>query len=107
MWPEIQEIPTNKLNQLVAKSDHLKQYQHSFEDMVRTKEHILSEREEELLSMAGNMAREFSSIREALTQADIVFPEIKDADGDMVELSYSRYYGFLLSSDPEVRRNCF
>jgi len=107
MWPEIQEIPTNRLAQLVAKSDHLKQYEHAFEDMVRTKEHILSEREEELLSMAGNMAREFGSIREALTQADIVFPEIKDEDGDMVELSYSRYYGFLLSSDPDVRRNAF
>ena len=107
LWPEIQEIPTSKLNQLVGKSDYLKQYEHAFDDMVRQKEHILSEREEELLSMAGNMAREFSGIREALTQADIVFPEIKDEDGDMVELSYSRYYGFLLSTDPEVRRNAF
>jgi oligoendopeptidase F len=107
LWPEIQEIPTNKLNQLVAKSDYLKEYEHAFDDMVRQKEHILSEREEELLSMAGNMGREFGNIREALTQADIVFPEIKDEDGDMVELSYSRYYGFLLSKDPDVRRNAF
>ncbi len=86
LWPEIQEITTSKLNQLVAKSEHLQQYQHAFDDMVRQKEHILSEREEELLSMAGNMAREFSGIREALTQADIVFPEVKDKDGDMIEL---------------------
>ncbi len=107
LWPEIQEIPTNKLNQLVSRSDYLKQYQHAFDDMVRQKEHILSEREEELLSMAGNMAREFSGIREALTQADIVFPEVKDEDGDMIELSYSRYYGLLQSKDPEVRRGAF
>jgi oligoendopeptidase F len=107
LWPEIQEISTKKLSQLVAQSDHLKQYEHAFDDMVRQKEHILSEREEELLSMAGNMAREFSGIREALTQADIVFPEVKDEDGDLVELSYSRYYGFLLSKDPDVRRNAF
>lgn len=107
LWPEIQEISTKKLSQLVAQSDYLKQYEHAFDDMVRQKAHILSEREEELLSMAGNMAREFSGIREALTQADIVFPEVKDEDGDLVELSYSRYYGFLLSKDPDVRRNAF
>lgn len=107
LWPEIQEIPTKKLSQLVSQSDYLKEYEHAFDDMVRQKEHILSEREEELLSMASNMGGEFSGIREALTQADIVFPEVKDEDGDMVELSYSRYYGFLLSSDPDVRRNAF
>ncbi|MCD6447257.1 MAG: oligoendopeptidase F [Candidatus Marinimicrobia bacterium] len=107
LWPEIQEIPTSKLNQLVAKSEHLKQYKHAFDDMVRQKEHILSEREEELLSMAGNMAREFGSIREALTQADIIFPKVKDDDGDMIELSYGRYRVLLLSTDPEVRRGAF
>lgn len=107
LWPEIQEIPTKKLSQLVDQSDHLKEYQHAFDNMVRSKEHILSEREEELLSMAGNMAREFSGIREALTQADIIFPEVKDEDGDMIELSYSRYSGLLLSTDPEVRRGAF
>jgi len=107
LWPEIQEIPSRKLEQLVAKSDHLKNYEHAFDDMVRQKEHILSEREEELLSMAGNMGREFGNIREALTQADIIFPEVKDEDGDMIELSYGRYYSLLLSSDPEVRRGAF
>lgn len=107
LWPEIQKIPTKKLNKFVRSSDFLKQYEHAFEDMVRTKEHMLSEREEELLSMAGNMSREFSSIREALTQADIVFPKVKDDDGDLIELSYGRYRTFLMSSDPKVRRAGF
>lgn len=107
LWPEIQEIPSKKLNQFVGSSDYLADYRHAFDDMVRTKEHILSEREEELLSMAGNMAREFSGIREALTQADIVFPMVKDDDGDMIELSYGRYYSLLLSEDPDVRRGGF
>ncbi|MEA2076526.1 MAG: oligoendopeptidase F [Candidatus Marinimicrobia bacterium] len=107
LWPEIQEIPAKKLKQFVESSDYLAQYRHAFDDMVRQKEHILSEREEELLSMAGNMAREFSSIREAMTQADIIFPKVKDDDGDMIELSYGRYYALLQSKDPEVRRGAF
>ena len=104
LWPEIQEIPAKKLKQFVSSSDYLKHYEHAFEDMVRQQEHILSEREEELLSMAGQMGAEFSNIREALTQADIEFPKVKDDDGDEIELSYGRYYALLLSKDPEVRR---
>ncbi|RKY55977.1 MAG: oligoendopeptidase F [Candidatus Neomarinimicrobiota bacterium] len=107
LWPEIQEIPTKKLSQLVEQSDYLKQYEHAFDDMVRQKEHILSEREEELLSMAGQMGSEFSNIREALTQADIEFPKVKDDDGDMIELSYGRYSALLQSKDPEIRRGAF
>ncbi|MCK4812700.1 MAG: oligoendopeptidase F [Candidatus Marinimicrobia bacterium] len=107
LWPEIQEIPENKLNKFVKSSPELQEYRHAFDDMVRQKKHILSEREEELLAMAGNMAREFSSIREALTQADIIFPKVKDEDGDIIELSYGRYYFLLQSKDPEVRRAAF
>ncbi len=107
LWPEIQEIPAKRLKKFVNSSDYLKQYEHSFEDMVRTQEHILSEREEELLSMAGNMSREFSSIREALTTADIQFPMVEDEEGDMIELSYGRYRALLMSHDPQVRRNGF
>ncbi|MCF7833314.1 MAG: oligoendopeptidase F [Candidatus Marinimicrobia bacterium] len=107
LWPEIQEIPAKKLNQFVEASEYLAQYRHAFDDMVRQKEHILSEREEELLSMAGQMASEFSGIREALTQADIVFPQVKDEDGDIIELSYGRYYALLQSKDADVRRGAF
>ncbi|MBN2780868.1 MAG: oligoendopeptidase F [Candidatus Marinimicrobia bacterium] len=107
LWPELQTIPEKKLNQFVQSSDYLQQYRHAFDDMVRQKEHILSEREEELLAMAGDMAAEFSGVREALTQADIVFPQVKDDEGDLIELSYGRYAALLESKDPEVRRNAF
>jgi oligoendopeptidase F len=53
------------------------------------------------------MGREFSNIREALTQADIIFPQIKDEDGELIELSYARYSLLLRSRDPEVRRAAF
>ncbi|MFA6617720.1 MAG: oligoendopeptidase F [Candidatus Neomarinimicrobiota bacterium] len=107
LWPEIQEIPTRKLHRFMRTSDYLKTYEQVFANMLRTKEYMLSEREEELLSMAGNMGREFSSIREALTTADMVFPKVKSDDGTMIELSYGRYRQLLMSEDPEVRYGAF
>ena len=107
LWPEIQEIPERKLNRFVNASEFLQQYRHPFNDMLRQKKHILSEREEELLAMSGNMGSEFSKIREALTQADIEFPMVRDEDGNEIELSYGRYSLLLQSRDPEVRRGAF
>lgn len=107
LWPEIQEIPERRLNRFINSSEYLEQYRHIFKDMIRQKEHILSEREEELLAMASKMGGEFSKIREALTQADIEFPKVKDEDGDLIELSYARYSSLLESKDPEVRRAAF
>ncbi|MDZ7797716.1 MAG: oligoendopeptidase F [Candidatus Marinimicrobia bacterium] len=107
LWPEVQEIPERRLNRFINSSEYLEQYRHIFKDMIRQKEHILSEREEELLAMASKMGGEFSKIREALTQADIEFPKVKDEDGDLIELSYARYSSLLESKDPEVRRAAF
>ncbi|MDD3965649.1 MAG: oligoendopeptidase F [Candidatus Neomarinimicrobiota bacterium] len=107
LWPEIQAIPERKLFKFVDSSPYLEQYRHPFRDMIRQKAHILSEREEELLAMAGNMSSEFSNIREALTQADIEFPKVRDDNGELIELSYARYSLLLRSRDPKVRREAF
>lgn len=42
-----------------------------------------------------------------LNNADMKFGEIKDADGDMVELTQGNYISFLESYDRNVRRNAF
>lgn len=107
LWPEIQSIANKRLQKFVRSSDYLKQYEQTFANMLRTKEHMLSEREEELLSMASNMGSEFSSIREAVTTADMVFPKVKSDGGSMIELSYGRYRQLLISEDPEVRYGAF
>lgn len=107
LWPELQTIPERRLYRFIDSSPYLQQYRQAIDDMIRQKAHILTEREEELLAMAGNMSSEFSNIREALTQADIIFPKVKDEDGELIELSYSRYSLLLRSDDPEVRRAAF
>ena len=105
--PELRNIPEAKLNKFISSTKELNIYEHYFDDFLRQKQYILSTREEELLAMAGNVFRNFSRIREALTTADIQFPMVKDDEGDEIELSHSRYRKLLLSKDPKIRKGAF
>ena len=105
--PELRNIPETKLSRFINSTKGLEVYKHYFDNFLRQKKYILSTREEELLAMSGNVFRNFSRIREALTTADIQFPKVKDDEGNEIELSYSRYRKLLLSKDPEVRKGAF
>lgn len=75
--------------------------------LLRRKPHTLSEKEETLLSQAAEV---FASPRKAfgfLTDADLTFPEIEDADGHQVELSQGRYSLFMIDKDRRVRKDAF
>src|SRR5262249_43919348 len=50
--PELLKLPEDKLRGWLNQPE-LKVYQHYFDDLLRTKEHILSAREEELLAMSS------------------------------------------------------
>ncbi len=105
--PELQKISAKKIKKYLFKTDGLEEYSHYFDDLVRQREHTLSEKEEELLAMAGELYRSPSKIHEALTEADLVFPMVVNEEGDSVRLTRGRYYLMLLSTDPEVRRRAF
>ncbi|MEA1986015.1 MAG: oligoendopeptidase F [Candidatus Marinimicrobia bacterium] len=105
--PELRNIPENQLNKFINSTDGLEIYKQYFNNFLRQKKYILSTREEELMAMAGNVFRNFSRIREALTTADIQFPKVKNDDGDEIELSYSRYRKLLLSENAKVRQGAF
>ena len=105
--PELQKISDKKIKKYLSKNDGLEEYSHYFDDLVRQREHTLSEKEEELLAMAGELYRSPSKIYEALTEADLVFPMVVNEEGDSVRLTRGRYYLMLLSTDPEVRRRAF
>lgn len=105
--PELQSIPESRLNKFIAKTDGLEIYRHYFDDMIRQRAHTLSENEEQLLAMAGELYRSPSKIYEALTEADLVFPIVVNEEGDSVRLTRGRYYLMLLSNDQNVRKRAF
>jgi len=105
--PELQTIPEKKIKKFIAKTPGLEVYDFFFDNLIRKREHTLSSEEEELLAMAGDLFRGPQKIHEALTTTDMVFPMVKDEDGNEIRLTRGRYSKLLLSRDSEVRRGAF
>jgi oligoendopeptidase F len=82
----------------------LKTYAHYLDDILRQRDHTLSPPEEDLLAMAGDFARGPRDVFTMLDDADITYGTVIDEDGNEVELTKQRYYGFLESTDRRLRR---
>jgi len=105
--PELTAIGRDSVEKWMAQEHGLMLYKHYFHNLFRQQEHILSEREEELLSMASQVRGTASQAYGMLANADITFPTIKDADGQEVELDDQAFYLFMRSPDREVRKNAY
>ncbi|WP_248924856.1 oligoendopeptidase F [Paenibacillus hamazuiensis] len=104
--PEILSLSDEQLQQFVNHPD-LQFYKRSLEELIRQKQHVLSQQEEALLAQVGNLSQAPGTIFGMLNNADMKFPKIKNDDGEEVELTHGRYIQFLESRNREVRKNAF
>ncbi|MBL1212898.1 MAG: oligoendopeptidase F [Ignavibacteriae bacterium] len=107
MTPEILEIPEDKLWGFVEAKEELKIYKHFFNEILRTKEHILSKEQEELLAMAGPVNQVAYNIFSLFKNADIQYPKVADETGKEIEISDGRYYAALYSNDRDYRERVY
>lgn len=105
--PEITSIPEDKLETFIHNKEELNVYRQFFNEILRQKEHILSEKEEELLALSSDIAGSARDIFTMFNNADLKFPFIKDENGEDVELTKGRYTKFLENSDRRVRKDAF
>lgn len=104
--PELQALPAAKLKSYL-RAPALKPFRLNLERLIRQKPHILSQKEERLLAMQGEIAGTASKIFSQLTDADFKFGHIKDEAGRNVELSQGSFRVFLESPKREVRKAAF
>lgn len=105
--PEILGIPDEKLKAFMQENRNLVIYHTFLQELLRQKKHILSEREEEIMALSAEIARNPKDTFTMLNNADIQFPFIRDESGEEVELTKGRYIRFLESSDQDVRRQAY
>ncbi len=105
--PELTAIPFVKLESWMARNSDLALYRQYLDNLFRQKKYILSEREEELLAMAGEVRATPGTAYNLLKNADIHFPEIRDEDGRLVELDDQAFYLHLRSTDRQVRKDAY
>ncbi len=105
--PEIISIDEELLKKSIEEIEGLSLYRHYIHEILRQKQHVLSDREEELLALASEIAEAPSDIFTMFNNADIKFGMIKDENGDDVEVTKGRYIKFLESRDRRVREDAF
>lgn len=102
--PEILSIPEERIKSFLKEEEGLMVYGHALDNILRQREHVLSEKEEAIIAAAGNVFRAPSDAFNMLTDADMSFPKIKDEKGDEMEVSNALYYLHRNSRHRAVRR---
>lgn len=105
--PEFMEISEKQYADFLEAQPKLQVYQHYFDKLLQGKDHVLSQREEELLAGAGEIFGSASETFAILDNADIVFPYVLDDDGKEVQLSHGTYTRLMESKKREVRRGAY
>ena len=105
--PEFMAITEDQYQNFLSEEPKLQPYKHYFDKLLQNKDHVLSQREEELLAGAGEIFGAASETFAILDNADIVFPLVKDEDGNEVQLSHGVYMRLVESKNREVRRGAY
>lgn len=105
--PELLECDFSLIEDYISKNKKLEKYKVSLERMFRNKPHILSEKEEKILSDVSEIMSTPDDAFSALNNVDVKFGKIKDENGEKVELTSSNYTKFLSSKCERVRKEAF
>ncbi|MCK4671893.1 MAG: oligoendopeptidase F, partial [Candidatus Aegiribacteria sp.] len=79
------------------------------ENILRYRPHTLSDKEEKLIAMSGEITRGFSTVFGKLNNVDMParLPEIVDEKGHPVKLTNGNFSAFLQNKDRRVRKDAF
>lgn len=106
MRPEILAIPEQSMSDFLGQSA-LEPFQLQLERLVRYRPHTLTDKEERLLAMQGEMASAAGNAFRQLNDADLRFGEIEDHTGRTIELSHATFGQLLISPQRKIRRQAF
>lgn len=104
--PELLAISTEKMSEYLA-DPKLAEFKLQLERIVRYRPHTLTDREERLLAMQGEMAGAAGNAFRQLNDADLKFGELADHEGRTIELGHATLSQFLQSPKREVRQAAF
>jgi len=105
--PEIIAIPDDVLGGFYKDVPELGLYGRHLDIIRKQKEHTLSEKEESLLAMTGNMSMAPTNVMGMLSDADLKFPSIKDGDGEEMPVTEETYITYMENTDRRIRKDAY
>ena len=105
--PEILAADTDLLEQYIKEKPALALYRGQIQEIQRRKAHSLSSEMEKLVAMTGEMAQVPDQVFSIISNADMVYPQITDENGETVRLSHGNFVPLEESADRRVRKDAF
>lgn len=105
--PELLAMPEEKLQAFYKECEELKKYELYITRQRKKKEHILSEESEHILALASQVTTAPKTIYDTLHNANLKFPNIKNENGEEVNVTHGTFSAYLQSKDRRVRKEAF
>ncbi len=105
--PEILKMSIEKIDEFISVENGLKDFRFYLHDLFRSKEHLLSAKEERIIAEAGLMSGAASSIYGIFSNADFPYPTVKLTDGSDVYLDAAGFSKYRATSNREDRKKVF
>ncbi|MEO1526608.1 MAG: oligoendopeptidase F [Planctomycetota bacterium] len=104
--PELLAIDPETMDALIA-DERLEPYRLQLDRVLRRRPHTLTDREEKLLAMQGEMASAAGNAFRQLNDVDLRFGTLTDEDSVEQELSHATFIQFLNQPSRKLRREAF
>jgi oligoendopeptidase F len=105
--PAIQELDRSTLSEMVEADPRLAEYNHFFDDILRTKPHTRSPEVENLLAELSEVTGASGEIYEMLTNADMSFPTVENPDGEETEITLNNFTTLQKHPDRAFRQRVY
>lgn len=104
---ELLAVSDEQMEQFYRDQPALELYRRHLDTIRRKKEHVLSPAEERLLAQASQLSDIPENVFGMLNDADLVFPDAVDKDGEKHPLTHGTYIPMMQSEDRVLRKSAF
>ncbi|MDD3946800.1 MAG: oligoendopeptidase F [Clostridia bacterium] len=104
--PQISKFAEKDLSAMSERPEYA-DYTTLLDAVIREKKHILSGKEEKLLSEISSFSSGFKDVFSNLDNADLTFEPFTDPEGNRIELSHGMYSFLLQNPDGKIRKQAF
>ena len=105
--PEILSIDDDTMERFFREQPEMELYRLCIDRVRRKRAHILSEAEERIMALTGEMTGSPDNIFSMFNDADLKFPDATDKDGNKHQVTHGSYIPLMHSNDRELRKSAF
>lgn len=105
--PELLGLDEDQLDEFLEEKEELRLYEHYLKEVLRRKDHVLSAREEAIMTQVSEISSSPENVYGMLNNADLKFPKIKNEEGREVEITQGNFIPLMESKDRRVRKDAF